>query len=99
MRRSMQWARKAAHQLTREELILRAKNLRLPGINKYFGEQGNPDTEKLGMITTRAESLRRRIVETERERRERRLWMVALASAIASAFSAAAAWLAIWVSK
>jgi len=39
--------------------------------------------------------LQRRVMEAERARREERLWLVALFSAIASAISAAGAWCAV----
>ena len=39
--------------------------------------------------------LQRRVLEAERHLREHRLWLVAMVSAVASAISAVAAWLAI----
>ena len=42
------------------------------------------------------EELIRRIQEAARSIRESRLWLIALASAIASALSALAAWFAVW---
>jgi hypothetical protein len=40
--------------------------------------------------------LQRRVLEAERARRESRLWVIALISAIASAFSALAAWMSVY---
>lgn len=41
--------------------------------------------------------LQRRVMEAERFNRESKLWIIALASAIASIFSAIAAWVAVCV--
>ena len=42
--------------------------------------------------------LQRRVLEAERSVRENKLWLIAVISAIASLFSAIAAWLAVWSS-
>lgn len=42
------------------------------------------------------EEVVRRIQEVSRSIRESRLWWIAIVSAVASAFSALAAWLAVW---
>ncbi len=42
------------------------------------------------------EEIVRRIQESMRSIRESRMWWIAVSSAIASAFSALAAWLAVW---
>lgn len=81
-------------------VILRARELGLPDAATIFG-QGDPppSREILAHAADAVENLRRQITNTEREIRERRLWIVALVSAIASAISAVAAWMAVWVSR
>jgi hypothetical protein len=61
------------------ELEARAKEL---GVYSYTG-------------LLRQEELQRQVMDAERSIREHRLWWVALFSAVASAFSAAAAWWAV----
>jgi hypothetical protein len=51
-------------------------------------------TEKLG--NTNEAILQQRVIEAERQQREHRLWLIAVISAIASVFSALAAWLAVF---
>jgi len=86
--------RKTSEQLSLQEVVERAKQLGLI--------EGQPPTaEQLRDIEARrrVETLRTQIASTERELRERRLWMVALISALASAISALAAWAAVWYGK
>ncbi len=51
-------------------------------------------TEKLGNINEAL--LQERVITAERSQREHRLWVIALISAVASAFSAIAAWIAVF---
>jgi hypothetical protein len=74
-----------SYQLTGQPLFDYAKNL---GIPIYDTQLSNHSWDE--------EEIRRRIFNVERSRREHRLWIVALGSAIASAISAAAAWTAIF---
>jgi len=51
-------------------------------------------TEKLGNINEAL--LQERVIEAEKSQREHRLWLIALISSVASAFSAIAAWVAVF---
>ena len=69
--------------LNGKELLARAREL---GISEHdlYRESGPNEAE-----------LQRRVLEAERAHRESRLWLVAVIAAIASLFSAVAAWLAV----
>jgi hypothetical protein len=77
-----------------EELKRRCREL---GIDT----QGTPRTQSLSGNSPQASDyeLQRRLIETERSIRENRVWMVALASAIASVVSAVTALVALHMSK
>lgn len=75
-----------SYQLTGKPLFDYAKQLGVP----------YEDTRTANPQYLDEEEIRRRIFNVERSKREHRLWVVALGSAIASAISAAAAWTAIF---
>ena len=62
---------------------------------------GEPRTQSVSGNHPRASDfeLQRRLMEAERSARENKLWVVALASAVASVVSAVAAWVAAMVGK
>jgi hypothetical protein len=76
--------------------------LRGPELEKRARELGVSMIGGLDMSaagTVLEPALQHRVMEAERARREERLWLVALFSAIASAISAAAAWWAVALRK
>ena len=57
-----------------------------------------PTGDKLYLATNAGDDMaefQRRVIEAQRHARDSKLWIVALISSVASAFSALAAWLAI----
>lgn len=74
--------------LTGEELRKRAKELGVSEDETYRDGPGN-------IWISRDSELQRRVMEAERHGRDGRLWVIALVSAIASALSAVAAWIAV----
>lgn len=72
-------------QLTGEKLKQRAIELNVSLSGLGF-ESGQPYDES---------TLQQRVMVAERSRRERSLWIIAVISAVASVFSAMAAWLAV----
>ena len=79
---------------TGEELVRRCQQL---GIDIT----GEPRTHSAAGSRPRASDfeLQRRLIETERFGRDRKLWVVALVSAVASVISAFAAWFAVLLGK
>ena len=75
----------AKKQLTGEKLKQRAIELNVSLSGLGF-ESGQPYDES---------TLQQRVMVAERSRRERSLWIIAVISAVASVFSAMAAWLAV----
>jgi cytoskeletal protein RodZ len=95
IRGEIMWNRRTAHQLSLEEVVFRARKLNLPDVESLFGPERMPPHEELVRARDGLENLRTQIVNTERERREWRLWIFAAVSTIASAISAVAAWTAV----
>ncbi len=77
------------YQLSGKPLFELAKNLSIP----------IEDTRTANPQFYDEEEVRRRIANVYRSKREHRLWIVALVSAIASAISASAAWAPIILKK
>src|SRR5690349_1733316 len=78
----MRWRHKSPYQLTPDEALDRAKEMNLLWVvGRYEGGLAGTD------------EVIQAIVNAERERREHRLWVIALASVIAAAFSALGSWI------
>ena len=76
------------------ELIARAEQL---GVFIYADNAGVPlgENPMFGAIASESE-IQARVMQAEKHRRDERLWIFALTSAIASVVSAIAAWVAIY---
>lgn len=89
--------RRRSYQLSGEELLNRAKELGVPIDDAV--KEGHARSLSGAVAVYDEEEIRRRIFTAEQSLRESRLWMIALASAIASVISAVAAWTAILFGK
>ena len=78
-----------------EELIRRAEALGIPTNSGMY----MPRNEAVDELAITDYELHRRIREEERHRREHRLWIVAVVSAVIAFLSAIGAWLAIIVNN
>jgi hypothetical protein len=76
-----------------DDLIARAKQLGVPINSGLF----KPNSEAWTEIQIRDYELHRRIREEQRHRREHRLWIVAVISAVIAVLAAMAAWVPIFV--
>lgn len=68
-----------------DDLLARARQLGVSEFGSYVGER---------CVFDEAE-MQRRVMEAERHVRENRIWLMAALSALASAISAVAAWIAV----
>ena len=75
-----------------DDLIEQAKKLGVPISSGIY----KPKSEAWNELATTEYELHRRIREEQRHRREHRLWIVAVISAVIAFLSAVAAWLAAW---
>ena len=75
-----------------DELLNEAEELGIPTNSGVY----KPKFEAWTELQITEWDLHRRIQEEKRARREQRLWIVALVSALASFISAAAAWVAVY---
>lgn len=76
-----------------DDLIARCKQLGVPINSGLFKPNSEPWTE----IQIENYELHRRIREEERHRREHRLWIVAVISAVIAVLAAIASWVPIFV--
>ena len=77
-----------------DDLLEQAKKLGVPISSGIY----KPKTEAWDELETTDYELHRRIREEQRHRREHRLWIVAVISAVFALLSAVAAWLAVALS-
>jgi hypothetical protein len=79
--------------MARKDLIKRAERLGIPVNSGVY----KPRSEAVDEIAITDYQLHQRIRDEQRHRREHRLWLVAVGSAIIAVLSAVAAWISVFI--